>query len=355
MIYSSLKEANKLEFEDLLVEVVRSLEAAGRQNPNDMLTKNGRALEIIVLEHMEKKSVGTPFEGTIARISGQKFPDIVAKGLFGVEVKSCAKDSWQTIGNSVNESTRVSDVSSIYLLFGQLHEPISFRVRPYEHCLAEIKVTHYPRYLIDMDLKEGSTIFDKIGLPYDELRLLDDPFTPIREYYRKQKKPGESIWWMEDGGDQVQHALNPVVRVWRNLSVEDQKSIRAQAMVLFPGVFSRTSKDKYNDLATWLVAKHGVVTNSLRDLFSAGGQRSFNIDGTTRKLPRIFGHAADDFELIKEELNSLSTEELVERWGIPERRLSLGRLTLWLEKIQEILQELDLGFSCRIQQVLGIP
>jgi hypothetical protein len=125
-------------------------------------------------------------------------------------------------------------------------------------------------------------------------------------------------------------------------------------MALFPAVFSQTSKSKYNDLATWLAAKHGVVTSSLRDLFSAGGKRSFKIDGVWRELPRIFGHAADDYALIQDELKALREEELLERWNVPVESLALGRLTIWLGLVQEQMKGHRLGFQCSIKQILGI-
>lgn len=362
MIYTPGEEASKLAFENLLVEVTRSLEESGRRDPVDMLAKGGTALEEVVLDHMMRKSVGTAFEGKIERISGQKFPDIVAEGLFsgkdrffGVEVKSTLKDSWQTIGNSVNESTRVDHVCSVYLIFGQLHEPISFRMRPYEDCLAEIKVTHYPRYWIDMKLTKGDTIFDKIGHPYNELRLQKDPFTPIRNYYRtRKKKPGESIWWMDDGGDTDQQGVSPVVRLWRNLSPDEKQVIRLQGMALFPSVFSPTSRHKYNDVATWLAARHGVVTNSVRDLFSAGGRYQRVINGQTRKLPRVLGHAVEDFEGLKRELNDMPIEELVDRWSVSEVDLQRGRLGIWLKLVQRSLDAHRLGFDCQVDHLFRV-
>ena len=56
------------------------------------------------------------------------------------------------------------------MLFAKLASPIEFRCRPYEECLSEVVVTHSPRYLIDMNLAIGKTIFDKIKTPYNELR-----------------------------------------------------------------------------------------------------------------------------------------------------------------------------------------
>ena len=61
----------------------------------------------------------------------------------------------------------------------QLGSPIEFRARAYEECLSEVVVTHSPRYLIDMNLEKGKTIFDKINISYDTLRKKQNPIKPI--------------------------------------------------------------------------------------------------------------------------------------------------------------------------------
>ena len=79
------------------------------------------------------------------------------------------------------------------MLFAKLASPIEFRCRPYEEVLSEVVVTHSPRYLIDMNLEEGKTIFDKIKMPYDTLRKKENPIRPIVDYYKSKLKPGEEL------------------------------------------------------------------------------------------------------------------------------------------------------------------
>ncbi|WP_212744209.1 hypothetical protein [Maribacter sp. ACAM166] len=59
---------------------------------------------------MTDLAVGSEFENSIELIGGQKFPDIVAKKFYGIEVKTTTQNHWKTTGNSVLESTRVDDV-----------------------------------------------------------------------------------------------------------------------------------------------------------------------------------------------------------------------------------------------------
>ena len=60
----------------------------------------------------------------------------------------------------------MNGIERIYMTFGKLGgNPIEFLSKPYEQCLYGIAVTHMPRYLIDMRLNQGETIFDKMGVP----------------------------------------------------------------------------------------------------------------------------------------------------------------------------------------------
>jgi hypothetical protein len=154
-------------------------------------------LENVVAEVMTEKAKGTPFENSIELISGQKFPDIIANKFYGVEVKTTKQNHWTTTGNSVLESTRVDGIERIYMLFGKMINPIEFKCRPYEDCLSDVVVTHSPRYLINMDLQAGQTIFDKLDIPYNTLRNFPNPIKPITDYYRQFLKPGEEVWWLD--------------------------------------------------------------------------------------------------------------------------------------------------------------
>lgn len=159
--------------------------------------KCGKKLEVEVYNALEYCAIGTEFSGTIKLISGASFPDIIADRYYGVEVKSTEKNHWQSIGSSILESTRNKDVKRIFLTFGKLGEPTEFLSKSYEDCLSEIVVTHYPRYRIAMQLQEKGekTIFEKIGVSYDDLRTMDSPVSLVSDYYKKLLKPGQSLWW----------------------------------------------------------------------------------------------------------------------------------------------------------------
>src|SRR5699024_13488 len=100
-------------------------------------------------------------------------------------------------GSSIVESTRVDDIEKIYLLFGKLSNPIEFKAKAYEDCLSDIVVTHSPRYKINMELDDGETIFDKLEVGYDELRNRENSIGIVKDYYRRYRKEGEILWWID--------------------------------------------------------------------------------------------------------------------------------------------------------------
>lgn len=261
---------------------------------------------------VNENSKDTIFEGNIELISGQKFPDIVAyvnsNKAYGLEVKTTKSNKWKSTGSSIFEGTRVEDVKNIHLLFGKLSNPVEFKCRKYEECLYDVAITHSPRYLIDMDTIENESIFSKVGVKYDTLRQLDNPFQPIKKYFRKSLKEGEDLWWI-DNNDESFRDLG--VKLWGNLKQERKDELRISALAHFPILLSNNSK-KYARLATWLVSKFGIVNHALRDTFTAGGQ--VDIGGVM--LPKIFSHISDNLDDIINIIKTISKDDIAYYWGI---------------------------------------
>jgi len=107
---------------------------------------------------------------------------------------------------------------------------------------------------------------------YDELRSSTDPVGEIVDYYKSQLCDGESLWWTgKITKDEQTEAAPMKIRLWRTLSTDEKRKLVTTGLVLFPDMLSETST-RYERFSLWLVAKHGVVSTSLRDSFSAGGQ-----------------------------------------------------------------------------------
>lgn len=313
MLISINSEPDKSEFISLLDSTVSALEYEAEKDNERYLGLLGNKLENVVADIMNYHAKNTPFEGTIELVSGLKFPDIVAKSFYGVEVKTTKNNHWTTIGNSVLESTRVDGVERIFMLFGKMINPIEFKCRPYEECLSSVVVTHSPRYFINMDLEKGQTIFDKLELPYDDLRKLNNPIKPITDYYRQFLKPGEEIWWLDQDESK---SSNIIIQLWNNLSIEQRKHYMLKIMILFPEIFSNRP-DKFNRVAVWLVNSESIVCPNIRDVFTAGGQGTiFFNDEVFSNIPQIVMKLTASIKEIKELLLSIDKNELEFFWKI---------------------------------------
>ena len=322
MIISENKNPSINEFKQLMMKTdnLLNLEAIGKESYYK--DRNGTKLEKDVYDALIRCSKNSPFEGTIQLVSGSAFPDIIANKFYGVEVKSTNKNHWKSIGSSILESTRDKNVERIFLTFGKLSSPVAFKSKPYEECLSGISVTHYPRYQIDMELNKGETIFDKMGISYDELRKMDNPVEPVSRYYKQKLKPGESLWWANSN---VEETTAPItVRLWNTLTQSEKIFYTIHGYILFPEILSN-SNIKYQRYALWLATNCGIINTNIRDQFSAGGCVDIiTSNGILKKVPAIFGRINRYKDLILETLLSEDESILKEYWKqieIDENRL----------------------------------
>lgn len=347
MVVSVNPEPHKSEFNALLNATVDELNTQAKKSPITIEKLKGSKLEPYARDVMTELAIGTPFESSIELIGGQKFPDIVARKFYGIEVKTTTQNHWKTTGNSVLESTRVQDVERIFMLFGKLGKPIEFRCRAYEECLSEVVVTHSPRYLIDMNLEKGKTIFDKIKTPYDTLRKKKNPIEPITEYYKSKLKPGQDLWWIQD----TEQASKLVIDIWNNLSQKERQHTKNRAMVYFPEVFSNRS-DKFARLSIWLVTRESIVCPNVRDLFTAGGKSDYVIKNKTyRDIPRVFVQLFDNINFVLEVLISTPALELSDYWG--RETTEKGKITDWIGLIAYNSKSVQGAKHLDIQKILG--
>ncbi|MCV9385527.1 hypothetical protein [Reichenbachiella ulvae] len=313
MVVSTNPEPSSNEFNSLLESTIEELNSHAIKWPKKIEQLRGNKLEPYVQNVMTDLAVGSSFENSIELIGGQKFPDIVAKKFYGIEVKTTTQNHWKTTGNSVLESTRVEDVERIFMLFGKLGQPIEFRSRPYEECLSEVVVTHSPRYLIDMNLGSGETIFDKIKMPYDTLRTSQNPIKPITDYYKSKLKPGQDLWWIDQDNSRPS---GMIINLWKNLTQDEKQKIKDRSMIYFPELFGNSS-GKFERLAIYLATRESVVCRNVRDNFTAGGKDNYNIAGKIYlNIPRVFINLFENIESVLSILSETSADELSEYWNI---------------------------------------
>lgn len=251
------------------------------------------------------------------------FPDIRANG-FGVEVKSVAKDSWLSVGNSVFEGMRDRDVKSIYVIFGKMGGMPSVRWGRYEQIITHVRISHAPRFVVEMD--RNSSLFEKMGIPYDGFSQLtpEEKMRHIRQYSRERLKPGERLWWLEDENEPG----TPLeVKLYMDLPQEQKRQLRAEVVLLFPQIVgnSRANRYKYVDPAFFMLKYRNVFCPQTRDLFSAG-----SVAGKTRGgnyLMRAIQGIENEIENAALSLDDALFEEY---WGhtVPPP----DRIAAWLKK-----------------------
>ena len=299
------------EFEALLKSSVSTLETESLEKIGYYLTRDGIKFEKDVFRIMKERAHGTIYENKIELVSGQKFPDIVAhvneQKAYGLEVKTTKSNSWQSIGSSIFEGTRVSNIRKIHLLFGKLSEPIEFKCKPYEQCLIDVAITHSPRYKIDMLINENESIFSKVGVDYETIRNLDNPFAPIKKYLRNNLEEGEDLWWVDYNDNDGREFK---VKSWNNLSQNKKHELTLKGLAYFPSLLG-SDKRKYNKLSTWLVSQHGIVNHALRDTFTAGGKIQIN----SLKFPKIFKFIKNDITDILDIVRAIPLDDAEYYWG----------------------------------------
>lgn len=348
MIISHNPDPHSSEFDTLLKATILELTARAQHPSKKLETLLGRSLEPYIKDVITDLAIGTPFEGSIELIGGQKFPDIIAKKYYGIEVKTTTQNHWKTTGNSVLETTRVENIERIFMLFAKLAKPIAFRCRPYEDVLSDVVVTHSPRYLVDMNLEEGNTIFDKIKIPYDTLRKQKNPIKSIVGYYKSKLQPGEALWWMD--ADNNSKPSNIVIRIWNNLSPQEKQELKNRAMVYFPEIFGN-SADKFGRIAIWLVTREAVVCPNIRDLFTAGGKIDYVMDTQLyQKVPRIFEGLFNNTANIAKIIKQTPSIELSDYWGIKSKDTS--KVMDWIGLVWENVQTIQAAKHLPVREIL---
>lgn len=346
----SIDDANAA-FADFMQKTEDCFNQRSKQHPNLYKNVKPTELEQITEKVLKEIAPSTPFNpDEINLISGHKFPDIVAERYYGVEVKSTKENKWTSTGSSIVESTRIDDVDNIYMLFGKLGgTPAEFKCRPYQDVLYDIAVTHSPRYLIDMTLHQGETVFDKLNMPYDSLRNSTDNIERVKDYYKKQAKEhgGQMPWWIDDTNTDP---ISMNICLWNTLPSNYRDELRAQLLILFP----ETVSSDYGNAALWLASAKGIVNPSMRDIFTAGG-RIYFVAGKNIKegLPKIWFTLSKYYDKI---VGYLVPETPIFPYIMeynPELTKSTNMYECWLKQIETYLGSVKIGgVTYSIKEVL---
>lgn len=278
-----IHEANQA-FADFMKKTEDCFNAKSLENPKLYKNCSPSELEVITEGMLKMIAPSTPFlSSDIKLVSGHAFPDILATDYYGVEVKSTNKDKWTSTGSSIVESTRPDLVERIYMLFGCLgSNPPSFKCRLYQDCLSNIAVTHSPRYLIDMNLKDSANIFSLMDVDYDSFRILPEKqkIEAVRRYYSKKARLEHKVempWWMNESS-----SVN--ISIFSDQDFETKQELICRAFIYFPNIYDSDSSFGYKQFALWLCNRHSLIIHNVRDVFSAGGQLK-SVNGKILKTP----------------------------------------------------------------------
>ncbi len=325
-------------FADLMNKTERNMNDFSRSNPRYYCGMSPSKLEEESCNVIKTACADTPFDpDNIILVSGHAFPDIIAEKYYGVEVKCTKADHWKSTGSSIVESTRNEFVENIYMLFGKLGgTPPEFKCRPYGDVLYDIAVTHSPRYLINMELQQGETIFDKMGTTYDEFRTNDDNIAKVREYYKdkaKNERKQEMPWWISS--EDADKAIRFNLRLWNSVESDERKTLTSYCLILFPEIWmpGANPKSKYNQASLWLCSYAQVIFPNIRDAFTAGGKVAFeNGKRLSERYAQVYKTIVDHSQCIKEILDypTKETIELIKEFN-PSLLLGHGLYETWVK------------------------
>jgi hypothetical protein len=315
-------------FAEFVEKVRQYLEALSNTNPAVIAAcKSGEDFEVCVRDAAAAVLAREGIQAEIQYEQGSHvFPDVVlvfANGeKYGIEVKSSTSTSsknWKINGNSVLGSTK-EDVVDTYIIFGKTAiGNQGFRCKRYEDAIANVAVTHSPRYAIDMDIASNETFFAKSGLTYKQISESNDPIGQITAYFRSQ---GQHAWWLAE-------STPAAIRMLSDIPAEERKVLLGYCFAHFPEVFS-SSTTKFSRCAMWMAAEHSIVSSSLRDNFSAGGKIEY---GQFGKISRIYKTLEDCREYVLKALEDAAVEELYADWGLAYRDsyVDFDKVANWLQ------------------------
>ena len=316
------------EFESLLTVAAQILTENIRTNPD---YRSPAAFERHALDML--KVAGRDCQLTIEpSFHPHAFPDIRANG-YGIEVKYTKHHSWQAVGNSIFEGMRDPEVKSVYVLFCKGGGDPEVRWGRYQDCVTHVRVSHSPRFVIEME-SDRASLFEHMDIGYDDFAQLEDEgkMRHVREYSRSLLVPGERLWWLEPT-----HSVPLKVRPYVDLSRMKQRILRAEAAILCPQVCGPSrgpvGRRKYVDPALYILMHHGVIAPQTRDLFSAGSVAQ-DIPGVYDGEPYVSRALRGIEDLMADAAERLDDMLFEEYWGEACPRQT--RIDEWLRRADEI-------------------
>jgi hypothetical protein len=281
-----------------------------------------------------------------------RFPDVIINtplGSWGIEVKSSKSKNWETLGGSINESTRVSGLNEIYILFGKnINNRVHVKIKEFSRCVKSVAVTHSPRYLIDMEIENGNDIFSLLNTTYQKVCTHDQPFEIFKEHFKEKARRSNTKFWFLSDDERERSSETYQELEWKffnQISEFEQDKLIAEAIILYPSDLFGSSRSFYDNANLFFLGRN-VISNSMRDNFTAGGR--ILIDGYL--VPQKYSLLMDEniLNLINYLLNTEPTIEMKQIYGIDN---SLQMKYKWIEEIRRALFR-SLSNTCVRENIL---
>lgn len=228
------------------------------------------------------------------------FPDldlIIDNKLYGIELKSRQDGSWKTPGGSVIESISNESYVEIYILFAtrnkKKHET-SYHVRyvPYWKVTEAIKVTHSPRFSINLDASSSVFSSNDDYTNYRKLSIEEKNQFIQQAFAKTISKPT----WYNNPNNTINATL------FKDLDKQQQNQLITEALILFPKDLLKQPRADYTRITKYFLSEHYLINPSTRDKFTGSGQKIIN----NIKFPKIIDTYHSHRELISENLKNNS-------------------------------------------------
>ncbi|WEB19423.1 hypothetical protein PUW68_12175 (plasmid) [Staphylococcus haemolyticus] len=211
---------------------------------------------------------------------GHHFPDIdviVNDVKYGIELKSRTDGSWINNGGSVFESISSQDYKEIYILFGTINKKkyeTTYKVAyaPYWTVTESIKVTHKPRYFINM--KTQNSIFNKKA-DYNKIRTMTE--NEKNNYVQKilRESANKPQWYITEKEEVLPTLIKDLKKSKVNELITEMLILFPHDLLITTGI-NEKGKSDYSRITQYLITNYFYYSPSIRDLFSAGGKFNYN-------------------------------------------------------------------------------
>lgn len=221
----------------------------------------------------------------IHHLGGKSFPDVhIVGSRFGIELKGSQKGGSIT-GNSIFSGSMVDDLDKVYLLFWIDDRTPKLGYRDYFDCVFDAKVTHSPRFALQVDLPPGKSMFGKgsnqLGFEASDWLTGDEKYVSriVVEIRGRALQRKEIPWWVvAESQEQLAFEADREgnvggmggLRYMQSMERHARFSLQKTLFLGFPEVLTGGARS-HSIAIGWAISQKSVIIN--RDVFSAGGKK----------------------------------------------------------------------------------